>query len=408
MDLMGLYEIAQTAGVTPQAVSNWVARKPDFPEPLAQLATEKRVVHIPDFAKGHTELESDRRYVTLFESARARTMLLVPMLKEDNLVGAIVIYAAEVRPFDNDQIDLVVNFARQAVIAIENSRLLAEQREALERQTAIAEVLQVINSSPGDLAPVLDAMLEKATSLCGAAFGILWLCDGERFHAAALYGAPERYAEIARVPHRPHPSNPLGRMLRGERLITSLDVAAEEPYRTGDPVRRALVDVGRARSVIQVALVKDDFLLGSLTVYRQEVRPFSDKQVALLQSFATQAVIAMENARLLGELREALDQQTATAEVLQVINSSPDDLAPVFETMLEKAMTLCGAAFGFLTSYDGQRFAPVAMRGVPAPLADYFSREVEPVLSPLALDPAWPDTIRASLCRVAASASIPA
>src|SRR6516225_2217733 len=182
--------------------------------------------------------------------------------------------------------------------------LTHELKQALERQTATAEVLQVINSSSGHVEPVFAAMLEKATQLCEAAFGILWLRDGEQFQAAALHGVPAAYVEIARKPVRPLPTNPLGRMLRGERLIVSADVADEEPYRAGDPVRRALVDLAGARSTIQVALLKDDVLLGSLTVYRQEVRPFSEKQIALLQNFAAQAVIAMENARLLGELRD--------------------------------------------------------------------------------------------------------
>src|SRR5215472_15420749 len=158
--------------------------------------------------------------------------------------------------------------------------LTRELKEANERQTATAEVLQVINSSTGYVEPVFAAMLKKASQLCEAAFGILWLRDGEQFPAAASHGVPAAYVEIARKPVRPLPTNPLGRLLRGERVIVSADVADEEAYRAGDPVRRALVDLGGARSAIQVALIKDDVLLGSLTVYRQEVRSFSKRQIA--------------------------------------------------------------------------------------------------------------------------------
>jgi class 3 adenylate cyclase/putative methionine-R-sulfoxide reductase with GAF domain len=306
------------------------------------------------------------------------------MLKDDELIGVITIVRQEVRPFTDKQNALVANFAAQAVIAIENARLLSELRqrttdltertadltEALQQQTATSEVLQVISSSPGDLKPVFAALLERATQLCDAAFGTLWLRNGEQFHATALHGAPPAYAEIARKPACPLPSNPLGRMLRGERLIVSADVADEEPYRAGDPVRRALVDLAGARSAIQVALVNDEVLLGSLTVYRREVRPFTDRQIALVQNFANQAVIAIENTRLLNELRGALERQTATSEVLQFISSSPGNLEPVFAAMLENAVRICEAKFGNIYQAEGEGLRIVAAHNTPPIFAE--------------------------------------
>ena len=272
----------------------------------------------------------------------------------------------------------------------ERDEYKAERDEALEQQTATAEVLGVINSSPGDLAPVFEAMLDKAMRLCDIAFGTLWTFDGTQFQSVAQRGVPTPLAEFAA--HNPLVAGPAtdservpsrigGRILQGEPFVHIPDLAAEESYRIGDPHRRALVDLGGARTGLAVALRKETTLLGFIMFYRQEARPFSDKQIALLQNFAAQAVIAMENARLITETREALEQQTATAEVLQVINSSPGVLTPVFDAMLDKAMRLCEASFGIMFTVDGQSTRIVAERDLPKIFSDYLA-EYPPGVSP--------------------------
>jgi adenylate cyclase len=249
----------------------------------------------------------------------------------------------------------------------------AELAAALEQQTAATEILQIINRSAGNLAPVFDKLLEKAVGLCEAAFGSMLLYNGERFDTVAVHGVPAAFADYVKTNRPVHgPGTGPARILDGERVVYIADLAEGEPYRAGDPQRRALVDLGGARSLVCVPLLRDEAVLGIIAVYRQEVRPFSEKQIALLQNFAAQAVIAMENARLLAETREALEQQTATAEVLQVINSSPGDLAPVFDVMLEKATRLCQAEIGTLWTYDGEYMHPVATRGVSASYAEFL------------------------------------
>jgi GAF domain-containing protein len=348
--------------------AEWVRRRgPFLPEPGStneRILQGESVIEILDLAHDPASKPDNRVRRDLIETFGFRTLLSVALRKEQTLLGVLHILRQEVRRFSAKEIALLQNFASQAVVAMENARLITETREALEQQTATAQVLQVINSSPGDLAPVFDAILDKGLYLCEAAFGTLWTFDGECFHAVALRRVPAGFAEVlTQAPYRPEPGSGHERLLRGAPYNQIEDAAAEASI---GPIRRALVELGGARTVIAVPLLKDGGVLGAISAYRQEVRLFSDQQIALLQNFAAQAVIAMENARLITETREALEQQTATAEVLQVINSSPGDLTPVFNAILEKAHSLCGADFGALKTYDGEFFRHAAARSPSA------------------------------------------
>jgi GAF domain-containing protein/nitrogen-specific signal transduction histidine kinase len=343
---------------------------------IGRTVLEGRTVHVADVL-------SDPEFTLPTDKIRggARTVLGVPLLREGVVAGVIILGRKPMKPFTDRQIELVGTFADQAVIAIENTRMITEQREALEQQTATAEVLQVINASPGDLAPVFDAMLERATTLCDASFGILWDFDGEFARAGALHQVPSAYAELCRAPFRPSPGSGPARIMRGEDTFAIADLSEYAPYQAGDTLTQAIVDLAGARSVVIAPLRNEAATLGAITLYRQEVRPFSEKHITLLQNFAAQAVIAMENARLITETREALEQQTATTELLQVINSSPGNLTPVFEAMLAKALDLCGAAFGILLTYDGERFHHAAFRSIPTAYVESM-REHPPIYGP--------------------------
>ncbi len=324
-----------------------------------------------------------------------RTHLGVPLLREGNPIGVLLLSRKTVRPFDDKHIELVKTFADQAVIAIENVRLFeAEQQrtreltESLEQQTATSEVLRVISISPGELQPVFETMLAKATALCEASYGALWLREGDVLRNAAFHGSlPADFTDPWRAGStiRLDQNFPAARAISMGAPVHVADMREDPAYCAGHALAVSSVDIGGIRTLVAVPMLKEDEFVGAIAIYRREVRPFADKQIALVQNFAAQAVIAIENTRLLNELRqrttdltESLEQQTATSEVLKVISASGGELQPVFETLLANATRLCGAKFGNLHLSEGDGFRAVAMHNVPAAFAE--ARKGEPAV----------------------------
>jgi GAF domain-containing protein len=341
--------------------------------PLGRLTQTKLLDHVvdarrePAYVKG---LEPFKEFVDVFG---ARTFVLVPMLQEDTLVGVIAIYRKEVRPFSDKQIELVKNFAAQAVIAIENTRLLNELRESLQQQTATSEVLRVISSSPGELQPVFDAVLENGTRLCEANFGTLYRFENDAFSVSALRNAPPEFAAFQQGRQlRPSPASTLGRAAKNRQPTHVVDIGAESGYLQGDPYVVEATKRSGARTILAVPMLKESELVGAIAIYRTEVRPFTDKQIALLQNFGAQAVIAIENARLLNELRqrtddltESLEQQTATSEILASMSGSMTDTKPVFDAIVRNLLRLFPTSFAVVQLLQDGMIHMAALDGEP-------------------------------------------
>ncbi len=360
--------------------------QPDGELQAFQTLSARQPIQVADLSKAPSYLARNPKAVNSVEIGGIRTMVTVPMLKDGEAIGVITIFRTEIRELTGKQIALVTNFAAQAVIAIENTRLLNELRqrtadltESLEQQTATSEVLQVISSSPGELEPLFQAMLENAVRICQAKFGFMLRYDGEAFHTVASLCSVAAYsAEMRRGPLRPDADSALGLVARTGQVAQIADTTAHRLYAERNPIFVAAAELGGIRTIVAVPMLKDDQLIGAITIYRQEVRPFTDKQIALVQNFAAQAVIAIENTRLLNELRqrttdltESLEQQTATSQVLSVISSSPGELEPVFQTMLENAVRICEAKFGSLVRFDGENFHFAAEVGTPREYATF-------------------------------------
>src|SRR5262249_31648364 len=336
--------------------------------PLNEVIRSKQTVQTADIAATQPYAERDPAVVDAVELGGVRTTVVVPMLKNNDLVGAIVIFRQEVRPFTDKQIELVTNFAAQAVIAIENTRLLNELRESLQQQTATSEVLRVISSSPGELEPVFQAMLENAVRICEAKFGTMYRYNGDMFYPTAVLNAPPTLSEFLqqRGAFQPPSGTPLHRLLQTKSVVSSADDSAEQ-------VPSPSAKLGGARSHIAVPMLSENEVIGAIIIYRQEVRPFTDKQIALVTNFANQAVIAIENTRLLNELRQSLQQQTATADVLKVISRSTFDLRTVLDTLTESAARLCDTDMASIVRLKDSVYRHAASYGLPPDLHEYMT-----------------------------------